>query len=124
MFVQKVFFLIFNFFILIISGSYLYSLHEGITDIKQEISFLKKKGIATDNQEYLNVALKGTELDGKSGFLAQLNGLFSPDGFYHEGPYYTRYAILPFYMFANALQQTKPELKIFNYRNSILKKAY
>ena len=80
-------------------------------------------GIATDNQEYLNVALKGTELDGKSGFLAQLNGLFSPDGFYHEGPYYTRYAILPFYMFANALQQTKPELKIFNYRNSILKKA-
>ena len=25
-------------------------------------------GIATDNQEYLNVALKGTELDGKSGF--------------------------------------------------------
>jgi hypothetical protein len=80
-------------------------------------------GIATDNEEYLNVALYGTEKDGKAGFLAHLNGLFSPDGFYHEGPYYTRYALLPFYLFANAIQNVKPGIGIFKYRNSILKKA-
>lgn len=80
-------------------------------------------GIATDRPEYLEMALKGSDLKGKSGFLAQMNGLFSPDGFYHEGPYYTRYAILPFYIFANAIDHVKPDLKIFAYRNSILKKA-
>jgi hypothetical protein len=31
---------------------------------------------------------------------------------------------LPFYLFANALQNAKPELKIFQHRNSILKKAF
>ena len=65
-------------------------------------------GIATDNDEYLKMALYGTEKNGQAGFLAQLNGLFSPDGFYHEGPYYTRYAILPFYLFANAIENVKP----------------
>jgi len=80
-------------------------------------------GIATDRPEYLEMALKGSDLKGKSGFLAQMNGLFSPDGFYHEGPYYTRYAILPFYLFANAIDHVKPEMKIFAYRDSILKKA-
>jgi len=80
-------------------------------------------GIATDNEDYINMALYGTEKDGKAGFLAQLNGLFSPDGFYHEGPYYTRYALLPFYLFANAINNVRPALKIFSYRNSILKKA-
>ncbi|GAA4732659.1 heparinase II/III domain-containing protein [Flavisolibacter ginsenosidimutans] len=80
-------------------------------------------GIATGNKDYVDMALYGTEKDGKAGFLAQLNGLFSPDGYYTEGPYYIRYAILPFYIFANALNNVKPELKIFQYRNSILKKA-
>jgi len=80
-------------------------------------------GIATDNEDYVTMALKGTEKDGKAGFLAQMNGLFSPDGYYNEGPYYTRYAILPFYVFANAINNTKPEMNIFHYRNSILQKA-
>ena len=80
-------------------------------------------GIATDNKEYIDIALKGTKKDGKAGFFAQLNGLFSPDGYYNEGPYYTRYAILPFYVFANALDNSQPELKIFQYRNNILQKA-
>ena len=80
-------------------------------------------GIATDNEDYLKMALYGTEKNGKAGFIAQLNGLFSPDGFYHEGPYYTRYALLPFYLFANAIQQVKPSLGIFQYRDKILKKA-
>jgi hypothetical protein len=80
-------------------------------------------GIATDNQDYVDMALYGTEKKGSSGFLAQMNGLFSPDGYYTEGPYYVRYAILPYYVFANALNKAKPELKIFARRDSILKKA-
>jgi hypothetical protein len=80
-------------------------------------------GIATNNPDYLEMALKGTNKDGKSGFLAQMDHLFSPDGYYTEGPYYVRYAILPYMVFANALQNYKPEMKIFNYRNTILQKA-
>ena len=80
-------------------------------------------GIACDNDNYLQMALYGTEKDGKSGYIANLDGLFSPDGYYNEGPYYTRYALLPFYLFANAINHVKPELKIFEYRNRILKKA-
>lgn len=80
-------------------------------------------GIATGNENYVKMALYGSTLDGKSGFFAQLDNLFSPDGYYTEGPYYVRYALLPFYLFANALNNAKPELKIFEHRNSILKKA-
>ncbi len=80
-------------------------------------------GVATDNEEYVKMALYGTEKDGAAGFIAHLNGLFSPDGYYNEGPYYTRYAILPFYLFANAINNTKPELSIFKLRNNILQKA-
>jgi hypothetical protein len=80
-------------------------------------------GIATNNKDYVQKALYGTKGDGKSGFMAQLDNLFSPDGYYTEGPYYVRYALLPFYLFANALSKARPELKIFEHRNSILKKA-
>jgi oligo-alginate lyase len=80
-------------------------------------------GIATDNEEYVQMALYGTNKNGKAGFIAHLDGLFSPDGYYNEGPYYTRYAVLPFYLFANAINNTKPQLKIFQHRNQILKKA-
>jgi len=80
-------------------------------------------GIATNNKDYVDMALYGTEKNGKSGFIAQMDGLFSPDGYYTEGPYYVRYAILPFYLFANALDHARPELKIFEYRNRILQKA-
>jgi hypothetical protein len=80
-------------------------------------------GIATDNKDYVDMALYGADKDKKAGFVAHLDGLFSPDGYYTEGPYYVRYALLPFYTFANSLNNAKPELKIFQHRNSILKKA-
>ena len=80
-------------------------------------------GIATNNKEYIDMALYGTEKNGKSGFIAQMDGLFSPDGYYTEGPYYVRYAILPYYLFANALKNASPQLKVFEYRNKILLKA-
>lgn len=80
-------------------------------------------GIATDNPAYIKMALYGSRGDGKGGFMAQLDQLFSPDGYYTEGPYYVRYALLPFYLFANALNNSNPNLKIFEHRDSILKKA-
>jgi oligo-alginate lyase len=80
-------------------------------------------GIASSNKEYVDMALYGIEKNSKTGFIAQMDKLFSPDGYYTEGPYYVRYAILPYMLFANALNNTNPSLKIFEHRNSILKKA-
>ncbi len=80
-------------------------------------------GIATNNQDYLDMAMRGTEKNGKSGFIALMDNLFSPDGYYTEGPYYTRYAILPYAVFANALNNSDPSLKIFEHRDRILQKA-
>lgn len=80
-------------------------------------------GIATHNKEYIDMALYGTAKDGKRGFIAQMDNLFSPDGYYTEGPYYTRYAILPYTLFANALNNYDPSLKIFEHRDRILLKA-
>ena len=59
----------------------------------------------------------------EAGFFAQLDHAFSPDGYYTEGPYYQRYAISPFILFAKALENNRPEVKIFEYRNGLLKKA-
>ena len=61
--------------------------------------------------------------DGKAGFLANIEEPFSPDGYYTEGPYYQRYAMYPFLIFAQGLQNKKPELEIFNYKNGVLLKA-
>ena len=80
-------------------------------------------GMAIGDDNLVQQALYGTKKDGKSGFIAQLNHLFSPDGYYTEGPYYARYALLPFYLFAQAIDNSKPSLKIFEHRDQILKKA-
>lgn len=80
-------------------------------------------GIATDNQHYVDMALKGSDKKGHSGFIALMDSLFSPDGYYTEGPYYTRYAILPYMLLANALDNSQPNLKVFAHRNSILQQA-
>lgn len=61
--------------------------------------------------------------NGEAGFYAQLDNAFSPDGYYSEGPYYQRYAMLPFIVFAKALEEYDPSLKIFEYRDGLLKKA-
>ena len=80
-------------------------------------------GIASNNKDYLDMALYGIDKKGKTGFIAQMDNLFSPDGYYTEGPYYVRYAILPYMLFANAINNTNPSLKIFDHRNKILQKA-
>lgn len=80
-------------------------------------------GLASNNKEYVDMALYGSDKNGKAGFIAQMDNLFSPDGYYTEGPYYVRYAILPYILFANALENSNPKLKIFEHRNNILQKA-
>lgn len=59
----------------------------------------------------------------KTGFLANVDEPFSPDGYYNEGPYYQRYAMYPYLVFAESLQNEKPEMKIFEYKNGILLKS-
>jgi hypothetical protein len=61
--------------------------------------------------------------DGKAGFLANIEEPFSPDGYYNEGPYYQRYAMYPFLIFAEGLHNVKPELKIFDYKEGVLLKS-
>ena len=80
-------------------------------------------GYAMEDETLVKKALYGSLMDGSGGFLRQMNELFSPDGYFTEGAYYLRYAIWPFMVFANAIDQHQPELKIFEQRDSILLKA-
>ncbi|MGJ8560302.1 MAG: heparinase II/III domain-containing protein [Litorimonas sp.] len=80
-------------------------------------------GYALDRQDYVDAALLGLDLSGKGGFLRQMEVLFSPDGYYNEGPYYQRYALMPFVLFAQAIEDNEPDRDIFGRRNDILKKA-
>lgn len=68
-------------------------------------------------------ALKGLDLTGTSGFLRQIDELFSPDGYYTEGPYYQRYAIHPFMVLAHAIAMNDPAQGIFARRDGVLLKA-
>jgi oligo-alginate lyase len=80
-------------------------------------------GYVIGDTSYVNRALYGTKRDGSGGFLRQLDLLFSPDGYYMEGPYYIRYALMPFFHFAEAVQRRQPRLGIYAYRDSILRKG-
>ena len=80
-------------------------------------------GYVMGDKHLTDMALYGSEKDGKTGFIRQLDYLFSPDGYFTEGPYYQRYAIWPFMTFAQVIAHQQPELKIFQYRDSILLKA-
>ena len=80
-------------------------------------------GYAIGDDEYVEKALMGLDKSGEAGFLKQMDVLFSPDGYYNEGPYYQRFALKPFVIFAQAVQKNNPERKIFEKRDGILKKA-
>ena len=95
-------------------------------------------GLVMGDDEFVNRALYGMPFDGldldavdddggliysrdkKAGFLANLEEPFSPDGYYTEGPYYQRYAMHPFLVFAQALHNVKPELGIFENEGLVL----
>lgn len=74
-------------------------------------------GTKDDDGGFIKVA--GQE----AGFFANLQEPFSPDGYYTEGPYYQRYAMYPFLVFAQGLHNAKPELKIFEKQGAVLLKA-
>ncbi|MGB0375579.1 MAG: alginate lyase family protein [Flavobacteriaceae bacterium] len=59
----------------------------------------------------------------KAGFLANIEAPFSPEGYYTEAPYYQRYAMYPYLVFAVGLHNKKPEYKIFEYKDGVLLKA-
>lgn len=99
-------------------------------------------GLAIDDDELVERALYGLPKSDKedlsydndggfiyengqamAGFFAQIDNAFSPDGYYEEGPYYQRYAMTPFMLFASALENNRPELRIFQHRDSVLLKA-
>jgi hypothetical protein len=97
--------------------------------------------LVMDDDELLDRALYGMKIDAldptqkdndgglirkegqKVGFLANVAEPFSPDGYYTEGPYYQRYAMYPFLVFAEALENVKPDIKIFEYNNGVLLKS-
>lgn len=98
-------------------------------------------GLVMGDDELVQRALYGLKVDGleagvkdndggfikvegqKVGFLANIDEPFSPDGYYTEGPYYQRYAMYPFLVFAQGLHNVKPELKIFEYKDGVLLNA-
>lgn len=80
-------------------------------------------GYVLRDPDLVERALNGTKKDGKAGFLRQVDELFSPDGYYAEGPYYQRYALAPFIIFARAIQQNEPVRGIFKRRDGVLLKA-
>lgn len=80
-------------------------------------------GYVMDEPEWVEKALYDLEKSGKGGFLRQLDTLFSPQGYYNEGPYYQRYALMPFVTFAKAIENNQPERDVFDYRDGVLLKA-
>jgi hypothetical protein len=98
-------------------------------------------GLVMQDEELIERALYGLADDGleigvkdddggfirtagqEAGFFANLNEPFSPDGYYTEGPYYQRYAMYPFLIFAQALNNSRPDLGVFEYKDGVLLKA-
>ncbi|MDO6611178.1 heparinase II/III family protein [Shewanella sp. 1_MG-2023] len=79
-------------------------------------------GYAINDQESVDKALYGLKLDKVSGgFLAQLDQLFSPDGYYMEGPYYHRFSLRPIYLFAEAIERRQPDIGIYQFNDSVIK---
>ena len=95
-------------------------------------------GLVMNDRELVKRSLYGIENDGikpgerdndgglikkpgeKAGFLANIDAPFSPDGYFTEGPYYQRYAMYPYLIYAEALHNLRPDLKIFKYKNGVL----
>jgi len=83
-------------------------------------------GIAINNKEFINRALYGLKplkKNQKAGFLEQCADLFSPDGYYTEGPYYQRYAMFPYLIFAQVISNNLKEINIYKQANGRVLKA-
>ncbi len=80
-------------------------------------------GYLLGDRDMVERALKGSDKSGTAGFLRQTELLFSPEGYYNEGPYYQRYALMPFMVFADAIERNDPDRRIWEHRDGILLKA-
>nr|WP_216821208.1 heparinase II/III family protein [Marinobacterium profundum] len=81
-------------------------------------------GYAINDQSIVDKALYGLKGDSISGgFLAQLEQLFSPDGYYMEGPYYHRFALRPLLLFAEAIERRQPQVQIYDVKQQIIKRT-
>lgn len=80
-------------------------------------------GYVMSKPDWVEKSLYGLDRSGKGGFMRQLDELFSPQGYYNEGPYYQRFALLPFVLFAKAIETHEAQRKIFEHRDGILLKA-
>ncbi len=80
-------------------------------------------GHVMGDRDLIDKSLYGLNKDGKGGFMRQLDELFSPDGYYTEGAYYQRYAMWPFVVYAQVLDNNHPQMRIYDYRNGLLGKA-
>ena len=80
-------------------------------------------GYVMNEPEWVEKSLYDLDKSGKGGFLKQLDILFSPQGYYNEGPYYHRFALLPFVTFARAIENNEPDRAIFQHRTGVLLKC-
>lgn len=82
-------------------------------------------GIACQRQDWLELAVNGQFGDRqRAGFIAQISQLFSPSGYYDEGPYYQRFAIQPMLLFAEALERAWPELGIYRTKDEVIRRGF
>ncbi|MDC3217602.1 heparinase II/III family protein [Schleiferiaceae bacterium] len=79
--------------------------------------------LVLDREDWLEESLFGPDSDTSSGYFAMIDALFSPDGYYSEGPYYQRYALMPLAVLAQALVLNRPELKVLEFKDSVVLKA-
>lgn len=81
-------------------------------------------GYVIGDPRMVEVALYGLSGDGiNGGFYAQLDQLFSPDGYYIEGPYYQRFAMRPMLLLADAMARCEPDRAIWQYRDQLIRKC-
>jgi hypothetical protein len=82
-------------------------------------------GIACGRADWVRLAVDGQFGDrATAGFLAQLRQLFSPTGYYEEGPYYQRFALQPMFLFAEALERARPDLGIYGHADHAIRRAF
>lgn len=81
-------------------------------------------GYVLGDDEMVLDSLYGLARDSVSGgFFAQLDQLFSCDGYYIEGLYYQRFALRPLLLLAEAISRCQPELDIWEYGQRIIQRA-
>ena len=80
-------------------------------------------GIVLKNDDWLLSSLYGPEQDSNCGYFKMLNSLFSPDGYYSEGPYYQRYALMPVVVLAQSLEQNRKEFRVVEFKDSLVVRA-